>query len=199
MPARCPLQDARLNTFCWTRQSTPKKARFLKAYAITCQITKAAEVAGIDRGTHTTGGKIRSTKPSLRQPRQRRPTCWKTRRYGAPITASRNQSRWPASGKSSTNTATLLIFLLTGARPQKYRDSVRQEVTGADGAPLVPPQGGDSASADCGSTPRVRPMDVQGLDDIKPEDLAKVSSILTGGEFTPDEVLSHCSRPAGRC
>jgi hypothetical protein len=24
----------------------------LKAYAITCQITKAAEVAGIDRGTH---------------------------------------------------------------------------------------------------------------------------------------------------
>jgi hypothetical protein len=33
---------------------------------------------------------------------------------------------------------TLLIFLLKGARPQKYRDNMRQEVTGADGAPLVP-------------------------------------------------------------
>jgi hypothetical protein len=55
---RCPL-DAhsrmRDSTFCWTQQSTPKKARFLKAYSITCQITKAAEMAGIDRGTHTTG------------------------------------------------------------------------------------------------------------------------------------------------
>jgi len=29
------------------------------------------------------------------------------------------------------------------------------------------------------------------LDDIKPEDLAKVLSILTGGEFTPDELLSN--------
>jgi hypothetical protein len=34
------------------QNSTPKKAKFLKAYAITCQITKAAEMAGIDRGTH---------------------------------------------------------------------------------------------------------------------------------------------------
>jgi hypothetical protein len=30
----------------------------------------------------------------------------------------------------------LAIFLLKGARPQKYRDNVRQEVTGADGVPL---------------------------------------------------------------
>jgi len=28
--------------------------------------------------------------------------------------------------------------LLKGARPQKYRDNVRQEVTGADGVPLGP-------------------------------------------------------------
>jgi hypothetical protein len=33
---------------------------------------------------------------------------------------------------------TLLIFLLKGARPQKYRDNVRQEVTEADGVPLGP-------------------------------------------------------------
>jgi hypothetical protein len=35
-----------------TTQSTPKKARFLKAYATVCQVTLAAEMAGIDRGTH---------------------------------------------------------------------------------------------------------------------------------------------------
>ena len=34
-------------------------------------------------------------------------------------------------------------------------------------------------------------MDAQGLDDIKPEDLAKVLSTLTGGEFTPDALLSN--------
>lgn len=32
---------------------------------------------------------------------------------------------------------TLLIFLLKGARPDKYRETVRNEVTGKDGAPLV--------------------------------------------------------------
>lgn len=31
---------------------------------------------------------------------------------------------------------TLLIFLLKGRRPEKFRDVVRQEVTGADGAPV---------------------------------------------------------------
>jgi hypothetical protein len=33
-------------------QFTPKKARFLKAYATVCQGTLAARMAGIDRGTH---------------------------------------------------------------------------------------------------------------------------------------------------
>ena len=33
---------------------------------------------------------------------------------------------------------TLLIFLLKGARPHKYRDNGRQEVVGANGAPLQP-------------------------------------------------------------
>ena len=34
-------------------------------------------------------------------------------------------------------------------------------------------------------------MDAPGLDDSSPEELAKVLSILTGGEFTPDELLSN--------
>jgi hypothetical protein len=33
---------------------------------------------------------------------------------------------------------TLLIFLLKGARPNKYRDSYRAEVSGPNGAALVP-------------------------------------------------------------
>jgi hypothetical protein len=33
-------------------------------------------------------------------------------------------------------------------------------------------------------------MDAQGLNDIKPEDIAKVLSILIVGEFTADELLS---------
>ena len=34
-------------------------------------------------------------------------------------------------------------------------------------------------------------MDAQGMDDLGPEQLAKVLSILTGDEFTPDELLSN--------
>lgn len=33
---------------------------------------------------------------------------------------------------------TLLIFLLKGARPNKYRDNAKVEHTGPDGAPLIP-------------------------------------------------------------
>jgi hypothetical protein len=83
-----------------------------------------------------------------------------------PFTVAGNQ-------KIITNTAIpLLIFLLKGARPQKYRDSVCQELTGDDGAPLVPHK----------AVIQLLPT---------PEDLAKVLSILTGGEFTPDELLSN--------
>jgi hypothetical protein len=32
---------------------------------------------------------------------------------------------------------TLLIFLLKGARPQKYRDNVRQEISGPGGAAVI--------------------------------------------------------------
>lgn len=34
---------------------------------------------------------------------------------------------------------TLAMFLLKGRRPEKYRERVEQHLTGADGAPLLPP------------------------------------------------------------
>ena len=34
-------------------------------------------------------------------------------------------------------------------------------------------------------------MDAQGMEDLSPEQLAKVLSILTGDEFTPDELFSN--------
>ena len=34
-------------------------------------------------------------------------------------------------------------------------------------------------------------MDAQGMDDLSPEQLANVLSILTGDELTPDELLSN--------
>jgi hypothetical protein len=34
-------------------------------------------------------------------------------------------------------------------------------------------------------------MDTQSMDEISPEELAKVLPILTGGEFTPDEPLGN--------
>ena len=34
-------------------------------------------------------------------------------------------------------------------------------------------------------------MDAQGMEDLSPEQLAKVLSILTGDEFTADELLSN--------
>jgi hypothetical protein len=75
--------------------------------------------------------------------------------------------------------------LLKGAGPNKYRDNVRQEVTGADGAPLIP----QKVVIELLPTPRTLPSKALGtrrIPDINPEELAKALSTLAGGGFTPD-------------
>jgi hypothetical protein len=80
--------------------------------------------------------------------------------------------------------------LLKGAGPNKYRDNVRQEVTGADGAPLIP----QKVVIELLPTPRRLPSKALGtrrIPDINPEELAKALTTLAGSGFTPDELLSN--------
>ena len=52
---------------------------------------------------------------------------------------------------------TLLIFLLKGVRPQKYRDNVRQEISGPDGSPLLPAK----IIIECVRTPTMEEFDAK--------------------------------------
>jgi hypothetical protein len=104
-----------------TQNSTPKKARFLKAYAITCQINKAAEMAGIDRGTHYDW---------LKDPE-----------YKAQFEAARVQAadmlEEEAVRRAFDGSDVLLIFLLKAARPDKYRENRSIQVSGPGGGAVT--------------------------------------------------------------
>ena len=119
---------------------TPKKAAFLAAYASTCMVTKAAEAAHICRDTHYAWLKSDPEyKAKFGQVQEQvvqalEDECVRRAYHGIqrPVTVA---------GKRELVTEfsdTLLIFLLKGNRPNKYRDNVRQEVTGTGGAPLIP-------------------------------------------------------------
>jgi hypothetical protein len=123
-----------------TPNSTPKKARFLKAYTITCQITKAAAMAGIDKGTHYDW---------LRKDPEYKAQFEAAQVQAADMLEDEAIRRAYIGVEKPVTVAgkreviheysdTLLIFLLKGARPNKYRDSYRAEVSGPNGTALVP-------------------------------------------------------------
>lgn len=116
-----------------------KKASFLAAYADTGNITTSAQIAGIARPTHydwmqddpeyvtaflqAEGQAIDSLEREARR-RAIEGTEEPVYQGGREVGTIRKFSD------------VLLIFLLKGARPQKYRDNSRVEVTGANGGPV---------------------------------------------------------------
>ena len=105
-----------------TQNSTPKKARFLRAYAKVCQITKAAELAGIDRGTHYDW---------LKDPEYK--AQFEAAHLQAADTLQEEAIRRATIGGSDT----LLIFLLKGMRPDKYRENRTTRVSGPGGGAVT--------------------------------------------------------------
>lgn len=115
-----------------------QRERFLEAFALVGNVTDAANEAGIDRGLHYDWLKSdpeyaaryaqaaeRAVDALEREARRRAVVGTEEPVYhlGKPVGSIRKYSD------------VLLIFLLKGARPEKYRD--RWELTGANGKPLA--------------------------------------------------------------
>jgi hypothetical protein len=101
-----------------------KKTAVLSAFKNCANVTRACEIADIARATFY--GWLKED-PEFK-------AAYEAAREEAVQVLEDEAIRRATIGGSDT----LLIFLLKAARPQKYRDYVRQEVTGANGAGLVP-------------------------------------------------------------
>ena len=101
-----------------------KKPAVLSAFKKCASVTKACEIADISRSSFYEWLK---EDPEFK-------AAYEAAREEAVQVLEDEAIRRATIGGSDT----LLIFLLKAARPQKYRDYVRQEVTGPNGAGLVP-------------------------------------------------------------
>lgn len=131
----------------------PKKRAFLAAYARTGNVTQAAAAAGITRRTHYVwlhedgpdGDAYREAFERAEEEaadwleaEARRRAVEGVVRYK--FDKKGNPLRHPVTGEPYYEleySDTLLIFLLKGARPDKYADRQKHEVTGKNGAPFV--------------------------------------------------------------
>lgn len=117
----------------------PKKRAFLAALAETGNITRAAELSGVDRSTHydwlasdESGDYAAAVADAEQQAADRMETEARRRAvegWDEPVYQGGEHV-----GTVRKYSDTLLIFLLKGARPEKYRE--RFEHTGKGGGPL---------------------------------------------------------------
>ena len=115
-----------------------KRRRFLEHYDSLCVIGKAAEATGISRQTvydwQNTSDAFRVAFDGARQGVVEKLEAEAIRRAYAGI----DKAVWykgRACGVEREYSDTLLIFLLKGAAPEKYRE--RHEVTGEGGKPII--------------------------------------------------------------
>lgn len=100
----------------------PKKAAFLHAYSECGNVTRAAMAAGIDRDNHYLW--LRNNHGYAEAFEQAKEMAVET------LEAE-------AHRRAMAGSDVLLIFLMKGAMPQKYRETHRLEHTGADGGPMA--------------------------------------------------------------
>ena len=122
-----------------TIRTPEKEIAFLAALAATCSVTRACEAAGMGRRT---AYEWREADPEFA-------ARWeKAKRLGAEALEDEGARRamegvdepvfykGDECGTVRKYSDTLLIFLLKGAMPEKYRDNSKVELTGANGGPV---------------------------------------------------------------
>ncbi|HWQ42812.1 MAG TPA: helix-turn-helix domain-containing protein [Desulfosporosinus sp.] len=117
----------------------PKKRAFLAAYAECGTITRAAEIAGIERGTHYEWVKkdllyAKATEAAYEQAGERLEQ--EARRRAVEGTQKPVWYQGEQCGVTTEYSDTLLIFLLKGAKPEKYQERIRNDVN------VIPPTPG---------------------------------------------------------
>jgi hypothetical protein len=119
---------------------TKKKEAFLAAFAQVGNITLAAEIAGIHRRMHYTWlandpDYAVAFKEAEEEAADR--LEHEARRRAVEGTLKPVFYQGEECGHIREYSDTLLIFLLKGARPEKYKERVSAEHTGKDGGPIV--------------------------------------------------------------
>lgn len=120
-----------------------KKRAFLAAYARLGNVTQAATAAGIDRSTHYAwlreeGPEGDAYRAAFAQAEEEA-ADWleaEARRRAVEGVEEPVYQGGKKVGTVRRYSDTLLIFLLKGARPDKYADRHKAELTGANGAPF---------------------------------------------------------------
>lgn len=121
-----------------------KAQRFLKAFALTANKVKAAEIAGCERHLHQYWmnqegeegdryhGAYELAKAVAGELLESEATRRAVKGVEEPVFYQGEKC-----GEVQKYSDTLLIFLLKAARPEKYRERVSQELTGAGGGPIT--------------------------------------------------------------
>lgn len=115
-----------------------KQRAFLAAYAETCSILRAASAAQIDRGSHYRW---------MRDSEEYREAFLEAKNQAMDALEDEAVRRAKEGVERATTVAgereviteysdTLLIFLLKGGRPEKYRERGSVELTGKDGSAI---------------------------------------------------------------
>ncbi|WP_207706576.1 hypothetical protein [Desulfallas thermosapovorans] len=116
-----------------------KKRAFLAAFAEVGNITRAAEIAGIDRKNHYDWMKNDPDYPELFYEADQQ-ACDRLEQEARRRAVEGVQKPVFQGGKQvgvvQEYSDTLLIFLLKGAMPEKYKERVHQEHTGKGGGPI---------------------------------------------------------------
>lgn len=105
----------------WTEWTPKKRDRFLKELSAMPNVSRACRLAQI----------ARSTAYALRERDANFADAW-----DAAIEAGIDTLEEKAWRRAERESDTLAIFLLKAHRPEKYRETVRSELTGADGGPI---------------------------------------------------------------
>jgi hypothetical protein len=135
------------------RDTIPKRDAFLAAFKLTASITKAAAAAKCERGLHYRwleepeyAAAFEAAKEeaaqSLEDEAVRRahegvsePVIWQGQFTYETDSRGRRRLKKPLAVQKYSDT--LLIFLLKGMRPEKYRESFKAEISGPGGGPIL--------------------------------------------------------------
>jgi hypothetical protein len=116
-----------------------KKRAFLAAYAEIGNITRAAELANISRQSHYEWLRDDPNYPALFRSADEQASErleQEARRRAVEGVEKPVFHKGEVCGTIREYSDTLLIFLLKGAKPEKYHDRVRQEMSGPNGGPI---------------------------------------------------------------
>lgn len=117
---------------------SPKKRAFLAAYAECGNVTQAALIAKVSRRSHVDWMKDPAYVEAFRAAEDQAADALEkeARRRAIEGVDEPVFYKGDECGTVRKYSDTLLIFLLKGIRPEKYRENIRQEVVGEDGGPV---------------------------------------------------------------